>query len=130
MAKVMAMIRTTALILVAAIVGSAPVFAEGNRYGYPRDYKSDISPAAAHQELTKNKKSVLIDVRSVEEFASGHPPMAEHVPYPTARGRGRDDPNLVRVAPEEFLADILAKIPDKSTPIITMCSGGGRSAMA
>jgi rhodanese-related sulfurtransferase len=36
----------------------------------------------------------------------------------------------MRVTPEEFLADLMARIPDKSTLIITMCSGGGRSAMA
>lgn len=123
-------IQAAGWLCLTAMIFSVPAVAEGNRYGFPREYKSDISPVVAHQELTKNKKAVLIDVRSVEEFAAGHPPMADHIPYPTARGRGRDDANLIRVTPEEFLADILAKIPDKSTPIITMCSGGGRSAMA
>ena len=118
------------MVIALSLFGANAALAEGNRYGYERHYKADISPVVAHNELKQSRSTVLLDVRSVEEYAGGHPPGADHIPYPTARGRGRDDPALLRVTPEEFLADVTSRIPDKDTPIITMCSGGGRSAMA
>lgn len=109
---------------------AAGVHAEGNRYGYPRYYKSDISPAAAYQALTKDKDTVLIDVRSIEEFVGGHAPDAVNVPYPRVTGAGKDDPGYIGMTDAEFLAEIVKRIPNRDTPIIAMCQGGGRSALA
>ncbi len=113
-----------------AMICAVPALAEGNRYGYERHYKSDLSPAAAYSELQANKSTVLIDVRSIEEFIAGHPPMSSNIPYPRVTGKGKNDPAYIGMSDAEFLAEVSSRVPDKSAPIITMCQGGGRSALA
>jgi len=117
------------LMIAASFSLTASSFAEGNRYGYPRNYKSDVSPAAAHKALTEDKDAVLIDVRSIEEFVGGHAPDAVNVPYPRVTG-AKENGNYLGMSDEEFLAEIVKRIPNRDTPIITMCQGGGRSALA
>jgi rhodanese-related sulfurtransferase len=109
---------------------AATAQAEGNRYKYPREYKADISPAVAQRILTTDKSAVLVDVRSIEEFTAGHAPNSDHIPYPRVKGKDRNDPSYMAMSPEEFLAEVSKRHPDKSTPILTMCASGGRSAMA
>jgi len=54
----------------------------------------------------------LIDVREESEWARGHLPQASHL------GKGIIE------------RDIVARVPDKSTPIVLYCGGGFRSALA
>ncbi len=72
---------------------SASLEAHGNRYFSDRVYHSEISAAEACQELNSREdrhsmqgdhtgKALLIDVRSLEEFAVGHPVRSYNVPYP------------------------------------------------
>ena len=55
--------------------------------------------------------AVVIDVRSVPEFSSGHLPNAVNFPL-------------------ERLDEIPKKIPDQSTPLLLHCQSGMRSGMA
>jgi len=112
------------------MLAAASAQADGNRYKYPRDYKADISPAVAQRILTNDASAVLIDVRSIEEFTAGHAPDSDHIPYPRVKGKDKTDPAYMAMSPEEFLAEVSKRHPDKSTPILTMCASGGRSAMA
>lgn len=71
---------------------------EGSRYfGLPRYYKSEISVTEAYlamkhsqgfREKADEPKAVLIDNRSLREYASGHPEYAYNVPFPTVSGLG------------------------------------------
>ena len=56
--------------------------------------------------------SVLIDVRSAEEFATGALPGAEQIDH------------------EQIASRISAIVPDKSTPIVLYCRSGRRSGIA
>ncbi|MDX2223636.1 MAG: rhodanese-like domain-containing protein [Rhodospirillaceae bacterium] len=117
--------------LVAAVsTGAAAVHAEGNRYGYPRDYHSDISPVAAYLAMQRADGTVMIDVRSVGEFAGGHAPQSYNIPYPRIAGANKDDPAYRAMSDADFLAEVERRFPDRATPIITMCQSGGRSALA
>ncbi|MCU1716223.1 rhodanese-like domain-containing protein [Pseudomonas sp. 5P_3.1_Bac2] len=57
-------------------------------------------------------ETVLIDVRSAEEFAAGALPGAEHIDY------------------QEIGSQIAALVPDKDTPIVLYCRSGRRSGIA
>jgi rhodanese-related sulfurtransferase len=72
---------------------SSGIQADGNRYFKDRFYHSEISAAEAHLQLSHYKsrytkkghhksKPLLIDVRSMEEYAAGHPIRSHNVPYP------------------------------------------------
>ncbi len=86
----MRMKSTFGLIAVlASTTSGGTVLADGNRYNIERYYHSEISAAQAYQKMTKRvgwrrhgKKAVLIDVRSMEEYAAGHPVGSYNVPYP------------------------------------------------
>jgi phage shock protein E len=56
--------------------------------------------------------SVLIDVRTAEEFAAGAVPGAELIPH------------------EQIASRISAIAPDKDTPIVLYCKSGRRSGIA
>jgi rhodanese-related sulfurtransferase len=58
-----------------------PTDDNGNRYNRDRQYHSEISAAAAYQEMMQNK-SVIIDVRTRREYAAGHPERSYNIPYP------------------------------------------------
>ncbi len=104
--------------------------ADGNRYKLPREYAGDISPVVALRVLNEDRSAVLIDVRSVEEFVAGHAPMANNIPYPRVKGKDKNDPAYLAMSPDEFLAAVLERYPNKSTPILTICHSGMRSSMA
>jgi rhodanese-related sulfurtransferase len=112
------------------LLNAATAHAEGNRYKYPRAYKADISPVVAQRAVNEERGTVLIDVRSLEEYAGGHAPKADNIPYPRVTGKNKDDPSYKTMSEAEFLAEIVARYPKKSTPIITMCQSGGRSVLA
>jgi molybdopterin/thiamine biosynthesis adenylyltransferase/rhodanese-related sulfurtransferase len=71
-----------------------------------------ISLEDLKSRLASNAKPVLLDVREKDEWRQGFVPGALHIP------RG-------------FLElQVEGKIPDKNTPIVTICAGGIRSAFA
>jgi rhodanese-related sulfurtransferase len=123
-------IGVTAAIVLTAVTGS--IFADGNRYNLVRYYHSEISAAQAYDEM-KNGASqhhghghrnqpVLIDVRSMEEFAAGHPEDGYNVPYPTVC-------TGCSVQPEATFYWEVFKIVKGDTDrlIMTLCRTGHRS---
>ena len=71
----------------------------------------EISPQDAASAL-KRGDALLIDVRNLDEWQEGHIPGAKNF------SRGTVELEIEEAA------------PDLSTPIITHCGGGGRSALA
>ena len=71
----------------------------------------DRDPELAHR-LVESEGGLLLDVRSAEEFAGGHPEGALNIPH-----------TLLPVRASE-LGD------DKSRPIVVYCAMGGRAGMA
>ena len=108
---------------------------EGNRYLYERFYASEISAAEAYLQLSKpnnvpnnkgrkgRKPPVLIDVRSLEEYAAGHPAGSYNVPYP--RVCSGCDPQDDSVLYWEVYDNVKG---DTDRLIMTLCRTGARSA--
>lgn len=71
----------------------------------------EISPQSAVAAL-QIPGTVLIDVRSAEEFAAGALPGASRIDH------------------EQIAAQIASVAPDKNTPIVLYCRSGRRSAIA
>src|SRR5262245_57785208 len=73
--------------------------------------------------MQKDPEYLYLDVRSVPEFADGHPPKAINIPIMDfVPGRGMT-PN------PDFVQEVDAQIP-KDAKIIVGCRSGGRSARA
>lgn len=70
---------------------------------------ADDAPTAPVVDLDE---VVLIDVRTDEEFANWHAPMAIHLPY------------------DRIDQTVAAAVPDKDTPIVLHCRSGRRSGIA
>ena len=81
-----------------------------------------ISPEEAKQRLDDDPETVYLDVRSVEEFAAGHPPCAKNVPVLESGPMG--------MAPNAQFVDVCEANFDKDAKIITGCLRGGRSLRA
>ncbi|MCP5279219.1 MAG: hypothetical protein H6935_12765 [Thiobacillus sp.] len=127
---------------VAAFAMAAQVSAEGNRYNYERFYQREISVSEAYLAMEHSKdyrrhprtaKPVLIDVRSLREYASGHPEDAYNVPFPSVSGM----PVPAGQPPEP--AQDPAKLYDEvyrivngnlDTPVMLLCRTGSRSVRA
>ena len=73
---------------------------------------SEISQNIANA-LIENKKGVLIDVRTPEEFAEGHIEGAINIPVETIK----DD-------------ELLKEVPDTKTPLLIYCRTGRRASDA
>ncbi len=121
-----------------AFTASMNVSAEGNRYDLPRDYHSEVSAARAYILTNHNKgnidnadfaNAVIIDVRTVEEYGAGHPPKSSNIPFPHIHARPNKD-NYIGQDPEQFVSDVIAAFPERSTPILTLCRTGYRSVLA
>ena len=127
------------------LTASMNVNAEGNRYHLDQRYKSEISPAKSYLETNfdrghrysknddgDNKKAILIDVRTVEEYVGGHPPRAYSVPFPHVYNRQKSEAkgDYIKQEPEDFVAAVDAMDLPKDTLIITMCRTGFRSVLA
>jgi rhodanese-related sulfurtransferase len=134
--------RTTILGAVIAAALSATAFADGlvqdgNRYfDLPRAYQSEISVSDAYLAMehskdfsnkSKQPKPVLIDVRSLREYASGHPEDAYNVPYPTVSGMGGDALQDPLKLYQEVYRIVKGNL---DTPIMTLCRTGHRSVLA
>jgi rhodanese-related sulfurtransferase len=121
-------------------------------------YKGEVSAAKAymdgvvHHGLFQTKKRsewpVILDVRSLPEYKAGHPGRSYNVPYPyiyqycDAQGREPDgackkalvddDGKRVEIKQEvsDFVSYVESIVPDKNTPIYTLCRTGSRSVGA
>lgn len=93
------------LALAPACPSTAPAPAAGAAAGLP-----DHDPALARKLAAEG--ALVVDVRSPEEFASGHADRAINIPIDQVDAR---------------LADFGA---DKSKPIVVYCAKGGRAAAA
>ena len=121
-----------------------------NRSGLCGYYHSEISPAQAFVDTvakrgkwgSPSKQPVILDVRSTPEYKAGHPEHAYNVPYPyiyqacDSAGRSPDGAcagsKLGEIAqdPVAFADYVEGLIPDKDTPIYTLCRTGVRSVGA
>ncbi|MCZ7647928.1 MAG: rhodanese-like domain-containing protein [Planctomycetota bacterium] len=84
----------------------------------------EIGPQAAHDLLSRGDGHVYVDVRTVEEFAEGHPAGAKNIPIlmrNPATGQMEPNPEFVRVVQAHFAA---------GAKLVFGCRSGGRSAMA
>ena len=125
---------------------SAFAEATGNRYNLPRDYKSEVSSAEAfvltnveheykdhddkdHHAGDKHGKTIIIDVRTVEEYVAGHPRKAHNIPFPHIQSRPNNS-DYIGQNPKDFYDYVAAKFPDRDTPILTLCRTGYRSVLA
>ena len=66
---------------------------------------------AGVKEFESTEDAVLLDVRTVDEYAEGHIPGSINIPLDT-------------------VASVLERIPDKDTPLFVHCLSGGRSGKA
>ena len=127
----------------ALLVISSSAIAEGNRYDLPRNYHSEVSAAKAyiltnHDRGNKSgdefSNAVLIDVRTIDEYVDGHPPKSYNIPFPHIYHRKQKDNPLtpevegdgsyIPQDPVQFVNDVMAAFPDKTTPILTLCRTG------
>lgn len=88
---------------------SVPLFDLFNKGG---SAVKPIKPDEVKARLSQNKNTVLIDVRSTEEYSEGHIPGSRLLPLPELAFRVKDLP------------------ADKSTPLIVYCLSGARSRAA
>jgi rhodanese-related sulfurtransferase len=115
---------------------SSVTWAEGNRYNLERFYHSEISAAqaylemkgAGHQRNHQGKlhkgraKAVLIDVRSMEEYAAGHPEKSYNIPYPRVCVGCDPQPEAT------FYWEVYKTLKgDTESLIMTLCRTGSRS---
>jgi len=142
----------------ASASGDTPLPA--NRYDLPRNYHSEISAASAylkavasnrewghehgHGHHVKGDQPVIVDVRSIPEYAAGHPAGAWNIPYPfiyqycDSQGRQPDGACVSGLDPDQrifqdndvFVAAVEKAVPNKDTPIYTLCRTGHRSVLA
>ncbi len=128
-----------------------------SRSGLCGYYHSEISPAEAYLDTVDRRgkwdkigkrwrqhvrRPVILDVRSTAEYEAGHPERAFNVPYPyiqqtcDAAGRTPDGAcagakvSEIAQDPIAFANYVESIIPDKTTPIYTLCRTGVRSVGA
>jgi phage shock protein E len=70
---------------------------------------TNVTPDEAEKLLKENKKIVVLDVRTADEFASGHIPGAKNLDFHS----------------DDFAKKLNAL--DKDTPYLVHCAAGGRS---
>ena len=120
-----------------------------NRSGLCGYYHSEISPAEAFVDTVvkrgnwskPSERPVIIDVRSTPEYKAGHPEHAYNVPSPyiyqycDEQGRRPDGACIhggekINQTVEAFVSYVESIVPDKDTPIYTLCRTGVRSVGA
>lgn len=90
-------------------LAASPLFAEEAK---PANTVKNVSPDEAEKLLKANPKTLVLDVRTPDEFAQGHIPGAKNV---------------------DFFDDNFAKkvgALDPQTPVIVHCGSGRRSSQA
>ncbi len=73
---------------------------------------TEIDLDAYRRQAASPHPPLLIDVRDAGEFSAGRPPRALHLSRGTLEGK------------------IEAVVPDLHTPVVLICAGGNRSALA
>jgi rhodanese-related sulfurtransferase len=125
-----------------------------NRSGICGNYASEISPAEAFLNTVVNRgkkgkeRPVILDVRSTSEYKAGHPQYSYNAPYPyiyqqcnDVGDSGPEDdrrPDGACISggerldqdPAYFVAYVESIVPNKDTPIYTLCRTGVRSVGA
>ena len=86
---------------------AAALYGCGNPGAPASDEKKDGRPLAFDLE-----KAVILDVRSADEYASGHLQGARNIPH------------------DRIAEEIVAVVPDKAAPVILYCRSGRRAATA
>jgi len=126
--------------------GKGDIFNE-NRRGLCGDYASEISPAEAFLNTVVNRgkkgkeRPVILDVRSTPEYRAGHPQYSYNAPSPfiyqycDEQGRRPDGACIsggerIPQPPEDFVSYVESIVPNKDTPIYTLCRTGSRSVGA
>ncbi|MHC1717546.1 MAG: rhodanese-like domain-containing protein [Acidaminococcaceae bacterium] len=71
-----------------------------------------IAPVAVKERLDKGEKLIIVDVRTKEEYDTGHIPQSLLIPY------------------DEIEAKAASLLPDKNAAIIVYCRSGRRSEIA
>jgi rhodanese-related sulfurtransferase len=89
------------------VLTSLPLSADDAK---PASNVQNVSPDEAEKLLKENPKTIVLDVRTSDEFAKGHIPGAKNVDF--------------------FDDDFAKKVGalDPATPVIVHCAAGGRSA--
>jgi rhodanese-related sulfurtransferase len=141
------------LVPAAALAQEPPCPFYENRSGLCGYYHSEISPAEAFVDTmidpgdkrgkwgNRNPRAVILDVRSTPEYKAGHPERAFNVPYPyiyqycDTQGRSPDGACVKKTGeiaqdPAAFVEYVKKLIPNKNTPIYTLCRTGVRSVGA
>ena len=77
-----------------------------------KDDGDKITPAVVKERLDKGEKLIIVDVRTKEEYDSGHIPRSLLIPY------------------DEMEATAASLLPDKNASIIVYCRSGRRSEIA
>lgn len=120
-----------------------------NRSGLCGYYHSEISPAEAFVDTVVKRgkwsdpqmRPVILDVRSTPEYKAGHPEHAVNVPYPyiyqycDSQGRSPDGACIKKTGEiaqndDDFVEYVNKVVPNKDTPIYTLCRTGVRSVGA
>ena len=132
----MAITKMKVLGAAVALAITGLVSAEGNRYNYDRYYQREISVSEAYLAMEHSKdfkhvpgqsKPVLVDVRTLREYASGHPEDAYNIPFPNIKGVSPE----VAQDPEKFYWAVHDLVNGNlDTPIMLLCRTGSRSVRA
>jgi len=118
-----------------------------SRSGLCGHYHSQISPAEAFLDTVVNRgkwtkpsmRPVILDVRSTPEYKVGHPEHAHNAPYPfiyqycdERQPDGACINGGERIPQDDtaFVTYVQGIVPDKDTPIYTLCRTGVRSVAA
>jgi rhodanese-related sulfurtransferase len=120
-----------------------------NRSGLCGYYHSEISPAEAFVDTVVKRGSwtrpslrpVILDVRSTPEYKAGHPEYSYNAPFPyiyqycDAQGRSPDGACIKKTGEiaqdnDDFVDYVRTIVPNKDTPIYTLCRTGVRSVGA
>jgi rhodanese-related sulfurtransferase len=98
-----------------------------NPTAVPITYAGDVTPAEAWEALQENASACMIDVRTEAEWKNGAPDLSaldRHIYFLSLKFAPDYTPN------PHFIRDVVAAIPDQTTPIYLLCKVGGRSAAA
>lgn len=148
-------LRAAALPIIGALLPAAAWAQEPpcpyyeNRSGLCGYYAAEISPAAAFVDTVVKRgnwsnpqlRPVILDVRSTPEYKAGHPEHSINVPYPyiyqycDSKGRSPDgachtSTSQIAQDPAAFVEYVKKLIPNRDTPIYTLCRTGVRSVGA
>lgn len=88
-------------------------------------YAGDVSPKEAWEELKKNKKAELVDVRTVAEWTFIGVPDLSGIDKNIRQISWRIYPSME--IDSGFEKKLMSEITDKDTPIYFLCRSGGRS---